>query len=489
MDRYARARARLAEIIGSEGLAIVPAATEMVRNYDVHHLFHQDTEFWYLTGFPEPDAVAVIAPEHEDGEFVLFVRPKDPTQEVWTGIRAGTEGAKEGYGADEAYEIGELDDVLQKMMLGREVIWYETGNDRLDDKISTIIEKARSMRETMGRVVPSSVWTVPSTVRDPSGVLAEMMLFKGEDEANSLRRACEISAQGHIEAMRFARPGLHEYEVQAAMEYRWRMAGARHNGYPSIVAAGANACILHYIENDSVIGDDDLLLIDAAAEIDGYSSDITRTFPANGRFSGPQRAMYEVVLEAQKKGVAMSSPGGSMGDIHLECTRILAEGMVELGLLPGPIDQVMSMHHYTEFYMHGTGHWLGLDVHDRSAYSVLGKPRPLEPGMAFTVEPGLYVGPDKAEIELTMLPYDHEERAERRLRLGTKKAMALEAEEKESAEKIVHEVPGEFLGIGIRIEDDILITKDGHENLSEFVPREISEIEALCAEPSALPSL
>lgn len=481
MDRHAHARARLAETIGPDGLAIVPAATEVVRNFDVHHLFRQDTEFWYLTGFPEPDAVAVIAPEHDDGEFVLFVRPKDPTQEVWTGIRAGTEGAKERYGADAAYELGELDDVLEKMMLGREVIWYETGDNRLDDRIAGIIAKARSLRERTGR-------TVPSTVRDVSVPLGEMMLFKSEDEAASLRRACELSADGHLEAMRFARPGLHEYEVQAAMEYQWRLAGARHNGYPSIVAAGANACILHYIENDSLIEDGDLLLIDAAAEVDGYSSDITRTFPVNGRFSEPQRAMYEVVLEAQKKGVAMSTPGSSLRDMHLECSRILAEGMVELGLLPGPIERVMSMHHYTEFYMHGTGHWLGLDVHDRGSYQLQGKPRPLEPGMAFTVEPGLYVAPDKAEVELTMLSYDVEERAERRLRLGTKKALALEAEEKESAEKIVHAVPPEFLGIGVRIEDDILITDGGHENLTESVPKEISEVEAACAEPSRMPA-
>ena len=488
MDRYARARARLAEIVGSEGLAIVPAAAETVRNYDVHHHFHQDTEFWYLTGFPEPDAVAVIAPEHDDGEFVLFVRPKDPTQEVWTGIRAGTEGAKERYGADAAFELDELDEVLQKMVLGREVIWYETGNERLDDRIAGIIDRARAMKETLGKNVPSSVWTLPSTVRDVSGVIAEMMLIKSDDEADSLRRACDLSALGHIEAMKFARPGLHEYEVQAAMEYRWRVAGARHDGYPSIVAAGANACVLHYIENDSLIGDDDLLLIDAAAEIDGYSSDITRTFPVNGRFSGPQRAMYEVVLEAEKKGVAMSAPGSYLSDIHMECTRILAEGMVELGLLPEPVDRVMSMHHYLEFYMHSTSHWLGLDVHDRSPYSVQGKPRPLQPGMAFTVEPGLYVAPDKAEIELTLLPYDLEERAERRLRLGTKKAMALEAEEKEAAEKITHQVPEEFLGIGIRIEDDILVTEGGHENLTETVPREISDVEAICSEPSALSS-
>ncbi len=480
-DRYEDHRRRLAKEIGPDGLAVIPAATEVIRNNDVPHQFRQDSAFWYLTGFGEPDAVAVIAPGHDEGDYTLFVRPKDPSQEVWTGIRAGKEGAMEKFGADSAHEIGDLDSVLSRLMVGREVIWYTAGNDRFDERINSIISRARSHRERFGGVVPSAV-------SDVSVPLSEMMLFKGDDEAGSLREACQLSADGHIEAMRFARPGMWEYQVQAALEYFWRARGSRRNGYGSIVASGANACILHYEENDSEIGEEDLILIDAAAEVDGYSSDITRTFPASGKFTGPQRAIYEIVEIAETKGVAMSSPGSTMRGIHDEATRILTEGMVDLGLLPLSVEESLGMHHYSEFYMHGTGHWLGLDVHDRGIHRVDGKPRPLEPGMSYTVEPGLYVAPHKDEIELTLLEYDVDDWNERRVLLGPKAAAAKEAEEKDEAEKITHRVPEEFLGIGVRIEDDILITADGHENMTTSVPTSIDEVEALCAEESLLPT-
>lgn len=480
-DRYSEARRKLAQTVGPDGLAVIPAAHEVIRNYDVPHPFRQDSFFWYLTGFGEPESVAVIAPDHAEGEFILFVRPKDPSQEVWTGIRAGTQGAVDRFGADSAYNLEEFDTVLERLMHGREVLWYTTGNDHYDDRIAGIVSQARAHRERFGT-------TVPSTVRDVSVALGEMMLFKGPEEAESLRQACRLTAEGHIEAMRFAQPGMHEYQVQAALEYFWRLRGSHRNGYDSIVAGGANACILHYVENDSLIADGDLILIDAAAEVDGYSSDITRTFPANGSFSGPQRAVYEVVLSAQKKGVELSVPGSNIKTIHDEATRILTEGMVDLGLLPNGLEDSLAMHHYTEFFMHGTSHWLGLDVHDRGAYRVDGVHRPLEPGMSFTVEPGLYVAPDKGKIELTLLEHDLEAWNERRMRMGRKAAAAAEAEEREHAEKIEHLVPQEFLGIGVRIEDDILITQEGHENMTSAVPREVTEIEALCAETSALPS-
>lgn len=480
-NRHAEARRRLGKVVGSDGIAVVGAAREEIRNYDVMHPFRQDTSFWYLTGFAEPDAVAVIAPDHDDGEYTLFVRPKDPAQEVWTGIRAGTDGARRDYGADAAYDLAELDDVLERLMVGREVIWYSLGDGRLDERITGIIKNARTHRERMGG-------TVPSTIRDVSVPLGEMMMFKTDDEAESLRQACFLSAVGHREAMRFARPGMYEYQIQAALEYHWRLGGSRRNGYPSIVASGANACILHYDTNDDRIGDDDLVLIDAAAEVDGYSSDITRTFPASGTFTGPQRAIYEVVLAAEKKGVDLAVPGSTMRQIHDASTRILVEGMVDLGLLPSGVDESLAMHHYTHFFMHGTGHWLGLDVHDRGAYRIEGVPRSLEPGMAFTVEPGIYVAPDKQEIELVLLEYDLDEWNERRIRLGKKAAAALEAEEKENADKVTHRVPEEFWGIGVRVEDDVLITTDGHENMTASVPREIDEIEALCAEESVLPA-
>jgi Xaa-Pro aminopeptidase len=383
------------------------------------------------------------------------------------------------FGADAAFNLDELDEVLTRLMIGREVLWYRTGNARHDERMTSIVGKARSHRERYGG-------TVPSTVKDLSVVIGEMRLVKTAEEAESLRKACELSAQGHLEAMRFARPGLYEYQVQAAMEFGWRMSGARRNGYGSIVASGANACILHYVENDSVIEDGDLILIDAAAEVDGYSADITRTFPANGEFSAPQRAVYDVVLRAEKAGVAMSQPGSTMRGIHDAATRILTEGMVELGLLPLSVEESLAMHHFNQFYFHGTGHWLGMDVHDRGAYRTDGIPRKLEPGMAFTVEPGLYIAPEKGEIELTLLEYDPDEWVQRRILQGRAAAVVEEAKAKEAAEKITHTVPAEFLGIGVRIEDDVIVTSSGADNLTTGVPVEIDEIEAVCAEESRL---
>ena len=460
---------------------MVPAATEVIRNFDVPHPFRQDSAFWYLTGFHEPDAVAVIAPGHDEGDYHLFVRPRDPDREVWTGIRAGVEGARDRFGADAANEIEDLDDVLERLMMGREVLWYAAGNDEFDDRITKIITSARAHRERFGT-------TVPSSVRDVSVPLGEMMLIKSADEAQSLRRACLLTAVGHREAMKFARPGMYEYQVQAALEYHWRLNGSPRNGYGSIVASGANACILHYEQNDARIGDRDLILIDAGCEVDGYSADVTRTFPASGSFNAAQRDVYEVVLTAEKKGLEMSAPGSTLRAIHEESVRILTEGMVNLGLLPLSVEESLEMHHYTTFFMHGTSHWLGLDVHDRGSYRVEGKSRSLEPGMAYTVEPGLYVAPDKEEIELTLLRYDIDERNELRVRLGKAAAAAKEAEEAEKAEKITHRVPQSLLGIGVRIEDDVLIIPEGRDILTHSVPAEVDEIEALCAETSELPA-
>ena len=479
-DPYAERRARLAKEIGEDAIAIIPAAVEVIRSHDTEYEFHQDPDFFYLTGFPEPEALAVITPGHSEGEYTLFVRPRDPEMEAWDGYRAGAEGALERFGADRAFELASLDEVLSRYMIGREVIWYRTGNSHHDARVSSLVAKARNHRERYGGAVPSAV-------RDVSVLLGEMRLFKTDDEIDALREVCELSALGHAEAMRFAAPGLYEYQVQAALEYRWRLAGARHNGYPSIVASGPNACILHYVENHRLIEDGDLILIDAAAELDGYSSDITRTFPANGSFTAPQRAVYEVVLAAIDKGLEMSVPGSSPRAIHDAATRVLTEGMIALGLLPKGLDESLAMHHYNQFYFHGTGHWLGLDVHDMGTYRVDGVPRKLEPGMEHTVEPGLYIAPDKGEITLTLLEYDQDEWNQRRLVEGRAASIAKEAEAREQAEKITHLGPPEFLGIGIRIEDDVVITDDGHENLTTTVPKGIDEIEALCAETPTLP--
>ena len=459
---------------------MVPAAAEAMRSHDVHFDFHQDPDFLYLTGFNEPDAVAVIAPGHPDGDFTLFVRPRDPEKEMWTGFRAGVGDAKERYGADAAYEVGQLDEVLSSYLVGREILWYRPGNDSYDKRMISILEKGRSLRDRLGA-------TVPSAINDLAVVLGEMRLIKTPEEQEIVAQACQLSAEGHREAMRFAAPGQFEYQVQMAAEYWWRQRGSRHNGYPSIVAAGANACILHYVENTSEIRDGDLILIDAAAEVEGYSSDITRTFPANGVFTPPQRALYEVVLTAEKRGVELATPGSSLSTINDEVVRILTEGLVDLGLLPLSVEESLAMHHYLQFFNHGVGHWLGLDVHDSGARRMGGKSRPIQPGMAFTVEPGLYVASEKPEIELAMLEYDREEWFARRLREGREVAAVAEAEEKERAEKITHQIPAEFFGLGIRIEDDVLITTDDNVNLSAAAPVEMSDIEALCAEKSRLP--
>jgi Xaa-Pro aminopeptidase len=448
---------------------------EQIRNDDVPHDFRQDSNFFYLTGFTEPDAVAVLTPGHPEGDYTLFVRPRDPELEAWNGYRAGVDGARSRFGADNAFPIEEFDEVVSRLMIGREVLWYQSGDEKHDSAITGIINKARGHRERYGGAVPG-------TVKDISVVLGEMRLIKTADEYEILRAVCDLSATGHNEAMRFARPGLYEYQIQAAMEFGWRVAGSRRNGYGSIVASGANACILHYVENDSQVSDGDLILIDAAAELDGYSADITRTFPANGRFSTAQRAVYEVVLAAEKEGVAMSKPGSTMRGIHQRATEVLTEGMVELGLLPLSVAESMAMNHFTQFFFHGTGHWLGMDVHDRGKYRDDGVPRKLEPGRFFTVEPGLYISPEKGQIELSLLEYDPDEWTQRRILEGRAAAMAKEAEARESAESITHTVPEEFLGIGIRIEDDVFITASGNDNLTASTPVEVDEVEAMCAE-------
>jgi Xaa-Pro aminopeptidase len=476
-DRFRQHRQELAKSIGSEGAALVPAATESYRNDDVTHEFRQDSNFFYLTGFAEPEAVAVIVPGHPEGDYHLFVRPRDREMEIWNGIRAGVEGARERYQADVAYEVGQLDATLAKLLVGRRTLHYTFGDPTYDARVTGMVKKARSYRQRTGKSLPTSVIDVSATMSD-------MRLRKRPEEIESLRVACELSAEGHREAMRYARPGLFEYQVQAPMEYVWREGGSRRNGYPSIVASGPNACILHYVENDRLIEDGDLVLIDAACEVDYFSSDITRTFPASGRFSAAQRAVYEVVLTAQHDAISMCRPGSSIRDIHETAKRSLTEGLVELGLLPKSLEDSLAMHHYREFFMHGTSHWLGMDVHDAGSYRIDGVPRALEPAMAFTVEPGLYID-SREEIEVSLLEYDLDAWTERTMIEGAAAKDELEAMKKD-APKLGHPIPAEFRGIGIRIEDDILITTDGHDNLTSRVPRDIDAVEALCSESSWL---
>jgi Xaa-Pro aminopeptidase len=478
LDAFIDRRRRFADAIG-EGLALIPAAREVPRNSDVHYEFRQDSDFFFLTGFDEPDAVAVINPSHAKERYVLFVRPRDREMEIWTGRRAGVEGAVAAYGADAAYPLDQLDQKLREYAVDRPALVYRLGHAVFDARITRLLVELRSMQRR-GHAAPARL-------EDPGPILHEMRLRRSPAELARHRRACELSRDGHIEAMRYARPGLHEYQVQAAMEFVFREGGSPRNGYPSIVASGPNACILHYSENRRRMEDGDLLLIDAAAEYGYHSSDITRTFPVNGRFTAPQRAIYEVVLRAQLAAIAAAQPGARYEAMHEAARRVLVEGLVDLKLLPRGVEDALAMHLYREFYMHGTGHWLGMDVHDVGDYKIRGESRVLEPGMVFTVEPGLYFDPDRAEVTFHLREYSEQEMWERRDRLGIAAAKKLEDEEKAKAPTVTHPVPAEFRGIGVRIEDDLLVTAGGHEVLTAGTPKTVDEVERTCAEPPRLP--
>ncbi len=476
-DRFAERReaflARLGQVV-----AIVPAAREQIRNDDVPHPFRQDSDFHFLTGFTEPDAVALFDPA-ATAPYTLFVRPRDPETEAWSGRRAGVEGAVERFGADVAYPLEELPDRLRTRLAGRRAVGYVLGG-AIDDEVLRAIRAVRNYAERSG------VGT-PVEIVDLRSILHELRLVKSPAEIEALREACRISALAHDEAMRFAAPGRTERQVQAVLEYVFGVMGAERVGYGSIVAGGDSACILHYVENDQVLVEGELLLVDAAAEYHHLTSDITRTFPVNGRFSAPQRALYELVLRAQQEVIGMCRPGLPFTDMHTRAVQVLSAGLVELGLLPGSVDEVVAKGWYRQFFFHGTGHWLGVDVHDAGAWRLDGAGRPLEPGMAFTVEPGVYVARDKAVVTLSHAPYEPDERLRLAFELGRAGARAEIERRNAKAGTFEHEVPAEYLGIGVRIEDDLLITADGYENLSEMAPAEPDAIEARCAEASALP--
>jgi Xaa-Pro aminopeptidase len=471
-------RRRFVEAIG-DALAIIPAASETVRNHDVHHAFRQNSDFFFLTGFDEPDAVAVFNPAHSKERYVLFVRPRDREMEIWTGHRAGVEGAVAHHGADAAYPIDQLDAKLREYAIDRPTIYYRLGNPAFDTRV---IRLAVELRAARGRG-----FSTPVRIEDPGPIVHELRLRRSPAELARQRRACQISRDAHIEAMRYARPGMYEYQVQAAVEFVFRSEGSPRDAYPSIVASGPNACILHYVENQRRMVDGDLLLIDAGCEYGYHASDITRTFPVNGRFTTPQRAVYEVVLRAQLAAIAAAGPGVPYEAIHDAARRVIAEGLVDLGLLPRGVADSVAMHHYREFFMHGTGHWLGMDVHDVGDYRLHRQSRALEPGMVFTVEPGIYVDPERESVTFHLREYSEEEMWERRLRLGMAAAKKIEDEEKAKAKTLTHPIPREFRGIGVRIEDDILVTTAGIENLTEGTPKTVEEVERTCAEAPRLP--
>ncbi len=476
-DRFADRRAALLARLG-ETIAVIPAAREQTRNDDVAHPFRQDSDFYFLTGFTEPDAVAVLDAT-SDEPFTLFVRARDREAEAWTGRRAGVEGAVERFGADAAHPSADFGDWLRRRLAGRRSLGYVLGGP-LDDEV------LRALRSVRGYAARSGV-AVPVEILDIRALLHELRVVKSPPEIEALREACRISAMAHNEAMRFAAPGRSERQVQAVLEYVFSVMGAERVGYGSIVAGGDNACILHYVENDQPLREGELLLVDAAAEYRHLTSDITRTFPVNGRYSEPQRAIYELVLRAQRAVIDRCRPGLAWTSMHETAVEVLSAGLVELGLLPGSAEEVVAKGWYRQFFFHGTGHWLGSDVHDAGASRIDGAGRPLEPGMAFTVEPGIYIGREKATLSLSNAAYDPDERLRLAFELGAAGARA-EIERREAkAGTFEFEVPAEYLGIGVRIEDDLLITADGFENLSALAPVEPDVVEAMCAEPAILP--
>ena len=421
-------RERIMAAMGG-GVMLLAAAPERPRTTDILYPFRQDSDFDYATGFTEPEAVCVLAPDAPE-RYLLFVRPHDPERAIWVGPRAGIEGAVERYGADHAHPLDDLERVLGPLLEKSAFVYHSMmRDDPLAQRLLAIIRSAQAGRPRSG--------TGPSTIRDPAEILHEMRLRKEPGELDRMRRAIAIACEAHREAMRAAQPGVTEYELEALVDYTFRRRGATGPAYPSIIASGPNATILHYVENDRVLGDNELLLIDAGAEHAGYCADVTRTFPTGRRYTPGQRTLYDAVLAAQLAAIDTIRPGATLEDAHRAALRVLVDALLAEHLLDGSHDEIVEKGLYRRFYMHRTSHWLGRDVHDVGNYAVGGAPRPLEPGMVLTVEPGLYVSPD------------------------------------------ADDVPVALRGIGIRIEDDVLVTETGHEVLSAAAPKQVAEIEAL----------
>ena len=427
LSTYAARRQAFLKQMG-DGVALFPAAPTSIRSQDVEYRYRQDNDLYYLTGFPEPESLCLLSPNHDKEQFILFVRPRDKEKETWTGKRFGVEGAREHFGVDAAYTIDQLDKVLPEHLLAAEKIYYGLGRDeRLNAKILDFVNQGRLQRPRSGRG--------PVSLVDPGDLLHEMRLFKTPEEIDLMRQAVKASAAAHHAALHETRPGMYEYEIEALLEYHFRRNGADGPAYPSIVASGANATILHYISNDQPMQDGDLLLIDAGSEYACYCSDVTRTFPVGRAFSTPQQEVYSLVLTAQKQAIEMIRPGVGFDDVHQHATEILIDGLRDLGLLSGSTESILEQGDYRRFYMHRTSHWLGMDVHDVGKYRVGEESRTLEPGMVLTVEPGLYIAADA-------------------------------------------DVPTSYQGIGVRIEDDVLVTADGHDVLTGAIPKDLDDIEA-----------
>ena len=430
-SEFARRRKQLMRMADDDAILILPAATERVRSKDTTYPYRQDSDFWYLTGFAEPEAVLELVPGRKHGECLLFCRERNAEKEAWDGPRAGPEGAIESFGMDDAYPISDLDDILPGLLEGRRRVYYHFGRDK--DFDLTLIGWLNRVRAMIRQGAQP-----PHEFLELGHLLHELRLFKSRDEVKLMQRAADIACQAQVAAMRATRDGAHEFEVEAALQYVYRRNNAV-AAYEPIVGAGANSCVLHYRANNSPMKDGDLLLVDAGAEFANYASDITRTWPVSGEYSKEQRALYQIVLAAQKAALEKARPGKHWIAGHDAAVEVLTDGLLSLGLLKGSLKQNLASGDYKRFYMHKTGHWIGLDVHDVGEYKVAGAFRELEPGMAFTVEPGLYIAP------------------------GSKG------------------VPARYQGIGIRIEDDVLITKDGHQVLTDAVPREIDQVQSVLA--------
>lgn len=430
---YAARRKDLMSQMHKNSIAIISSAPEKIRSRDTHYPYKQNVNLSYLCGFPEPESVLVLIPGRENGETVLFCRDKDPLRETWDGYREGPDGAVKNFGADDAFPISDIDDILPNLIEGKDRLYYAIGKDpEFDKHLMDWINHVRSQRGN--GALP------PGEFVDLDHFINEMRLFKTAGEVKIMRKAGEISAKAHVRAMKASRPGVFEYQLQAEIEHEFAMSGSVGPAYSSIVGGGKNGCVLHYVENKDPLRDGDLVLIDAGCEYQNYAADITRTFPVNGKFSVEQAAIYDVVLKAQADAIAMIGPGIEYNKTNEATIRTITQGLVDLGLLQGDVDELIANGAHRKFYMHGAGHWLGMDVHDVGDYKIEGQWRVYEPGMVVTIEPGIYIAPGSPNID----------------------------------EK--------WHGIAVRIEDDIVVTKDGNENLTAAVPKERNEIEALMAE-------
>lgn len=430
-NEFAKRRGHLMEIAGEGSVIIVRAAAHKIRNNDAHYPYRQDSDFLYLSGFCEPESMIVLLPDGKDGRSIMFCRERDKLREMWDGVMAGTEGALEEYGFDDAFPISEMEKRLPRLLHDRERIYYDLGKDPDFDHL--LIGWMNDFRAKTRKK-----FLAPDEIIALDHSLHEMRLFKSRTEISAMRKSARIAAAAHQRAMQFCKPGMNEAEIHAELLHTFTR-NQCDASYIPIVGGGANACVLHYVSNRDELNDGDLLLIDAGAEYHGYASDITRTFPVNGVFSGPQRDLYEVVLAAQLKAIDEVRAGNPWDHVHESAVQVATEGMIDLGILKGSLEEILEEEHFKDYYVHNTGHWLGLDVHDVGEYEIDGHSRVLEPGMVLTVEPGIYIPPTATAVDET------------------------------------------WRGMGIRIEDNVVVTKDKADVLTSDICKTMDEIEALMA--------